>query len=321
MLSGDASFKPKLESKEAEIDADLKAIDEVEGHHGQALTTKENWNTLRAHWLDLQAKVVTLTPKSSFEAHTAFNDEILAFLAFVADRSGLTLDPDLDSYYLQDSLVGKLPRLAEAVGQARGAGMGVVSRKRITLDEKIQLHVMAALASAAHRETVKNFEAAFAANVALKSALEEPVKGLAGGSMFIALLKSRVLDSAAIEIEANEYYRVGTEAIDRVFALSDVSGTTLDELIQTRIKRAVHDQRLAISVAFGALALAVYLLAGFYRGVRMALAELGRSIKDIEAGHLTTSMVAASRDEVGAMLTAMDKMRRKLANTISEVRS
>ena len=54
-------------------------------------------------------------------------DEYKAFLGEVDNRSNLALDPDLDSYYLQDSLLTKLPAVAAGADQA--AHMTVLRRR------------------------------------------------------------------------------------------------------------------------------------------------------------------------------------------------
>jgi methyl-accepting chemotaxis protein len=321
LLGGDPTFQPKLEAKEAEIAAGISAVDQVEREHGQALRTTEEWAKLKAHWLDLQAKVPSLTSKASFEAHTAFNGEVVAFLAFLADRANLTLDSDFATYYLQDSLVSKLPKLAEGLGQARGAGMGVLTRKQVTGDERVQLHVMAAIARNAYDDAVRNMQAVFGANAGLKGSLEEPAKSLSASTTFIDALKSRVLDSSKVQMDPAEYYRLGTEGIDKVFALSDAAGVAINGLLVARIERAVNARRLALGGTIACLLLAVYLLTGFYRAVRATLGELGRVIREMSEGNLGSSVTVSSRDEIGEMLTAMTAMNSKLAHTIAEVRS
>jgi hypothetical protein len=44
-------------------------------------------------------------------------------LSLTGDSSGLVLAPDLDSFYLVNSLVLALPRTREDVGQSCGAGV------------------------------------------------------------------------------------------------------------------------------------------------------------------------------------------------------
>jgi hypothetical protein len=42
------------------------------------------------------------------------------------DGSNLTLDPDIDSYYLMDAVFFRIPDITEAVGQIRGMGNRVL---------------------------------------------------------------------------------------------------------------------------------------------------------------------------------------------------
>ena len=47
VASGDASFKASLASNRAELDVDLKNLDEADGRLGGALKTSDKWAALR----------------------------------------------------------------------------------------------------------------------------------------------------------------------------------------------------------------------------------------------------------------------------------
>jgi methyl-accepting chemotaxis protein len=64
------------------------------------------------------------------EAHNRLIDDLLAFQAAIADEYALTNDPDIDSAYLIDTAVDKLPQALERMGQLRALGTGVLTRKQ-----------------------------------------------------------------------------------------------------------------------------------------------------------------------------------------------
>ncbi|OYW17259.1 MAG: hypothetical protein B7Z52_07050, partial [Burkholderiales bacterium 12-64-5] len=55
------------------------------------------------------------------QAHTAHVEAIIALISQVTDGSNLTLDPDLDTFFLMDGALGTMPTLIESAAQLRGS--------------------------------------------------------------------------------------------------------------------------------------------------------------------------------------------------------
>ena len=63
-----------------------------------------------------------MTPATGPRAVAAWDrvsTDTVKLIAEAADRSNLTLDPDLDTYYLQDTINVKIPTLLDAGGRGR----------------------------------------------------------------------------------------------------------------------------------------------------------------------------------------------------------
>ena len=58
----------------------------------------------------------------NIKRHTAMIDKVLLFMVTVADQTELTLDPIMDSYYMMDTVVVKMPAMLEPwASPGRGA--------------------------------------------------------------------------------------------------------------------------------------------------------------------------------------------------------
>ncbi|MBM5573432.1 hypothetical protein [Deefgea sp. CFH1-16] len=73
----------------------------------------------------------------------------LSLLGDVAHHSGLSLDPESDSYYLQDIYFADLIPAAETLAKARGIGTRLATEKTATPEEAIQISTLALLAQQA----------------------------------------------------------------------------------------------------------------------------------------------------------------------------
>ena len=93
----------------------IAAVNAVEDRYGTMLGTTTRWIALRDRLeTDLSA------PPTGVSAYRAFSPDLdleLALVARVADTSTLILDARLDSYYLMDSTVLRLPQLLVNIGR------------------------------------------------------------------------------------------------------------------------------------------------------------------------------------------------------------
>ncbi|MDO9308256.1 MAG: hypothetical protein Q7V04_04255, partial [Deltaproteobacteria bacterium] len=96
------------------VDQALTGLAEVDTLLGGELGMGEAFKSLKTKLPDSRGGAT----RQVIDAHGTFAAELLEMKVLVADRSNLTLDPDIPSYYLMDALITKLPPLAETVSRA-----------------------------------------------------------------------------------------------------------------------------------------------------------------------------------------------------------
>ena len=102
------------------IEASMKALADVERELGPVLGTAKAY----AQVTESQRALATALSSggSTDEVHTAFIKSLIGLLVQATDGSNLTLDPDIDSYYLMDGALFRLPDLIEQAGAMRDLG-------------------------------------------------------------------------------------------------------------------------------------------------------------------------------------------------------
>ncbi len=83
-------------------------------------------------------------------------------IARVGDNSKLALDPELDSYYLQDILVRQMPKLLSQLGDVRSLASS--SHLPTTPDAQTHLHARAAIARTTAEELARSLTSAYRGN-------------------------------------------------------------------------------------------------------------------------------------------------------------
>src|SRR4030067_1731720 len=139
LLSGDDSFKDEYLAMQSHLESDIQIVDVTDKAYGPALKTTENWQAVKAKWDELNKSGLSLSSEENFKSHTLLIEDMLSLISHIGETSNLRFDSELDSFYLIEAVVYKLPSLSEYLGQARAIGSGIAARKRINSDERMRL--------------------------------------------------------------------------------------------------------------------------------------------------------------------------------------
>ena len=140
-LGGNAAMKPKLDAKQAEVVAAIKAVDELERRHAALLKISPEWSGVKADWEKLRGGLESMKVPETLAAHGALIERVLRLQVQAADAGSLVGDPDIDSFYLIDTLIHRLPAMLERLGKVRVKGTGTLSKKEISEADKVEYQV------------------------------------------------------------------------------------------------------------------------------------------------------------------------------------
>ncbi len=214
-LSGDNSFKSKIEQKQSAIGQDITALDAL---RGQGLMTEKRWEDIRSAWQALRAEAMALPAEESFRRHSELIRAVLYSIGDVAERSQIAGDCAAD-FALVDALWNKLPAVAEGLGQARGIGSSVAAKGYCSSVTRIKLRFLEEHIS----ETIGLVNNDLAhADITQAMAFTQAWKEThAAVHEFLALLDEKLISTERPAIDAGHYFSAGTKAMDAVFHAFD----------------------------------------------------------------------------------------------------
>ena len=321
LLSGDQGFAPKLEQVRSLITQDIAVIDDSTAVHGEVLRASEKWRAIKNEWGRLGVHAEGMQRSESFERHTQLVARVLDLIAHVGDTSNLILDPELDSYYLMDTLITRLPNLAEQTGVFRGLASGVAVRGVLTDDQKIELINLAGGIRALIDTTERNMQVAFSENPALEPELAGDVaKFIAAETNFLDLVEQEIVRVARIEIRAADLFAVGSTAIGETLELFDSTAPQLESLLRLRIDAFERAKFVALAAIGGALVVALLLTYVIARRITSSLKEGLDAANAIARGELDNEFELGARDESGQLLSALNDMQGRLRARIESDR-
>jgi len=260
----------------------------------------------------------SLGPNSSSETEAVEALAKIQQLAMrIGDDSNLTLDTDLDTYYLQNILVDQMPKLLRLVGELQlampeNAGAGVSSN-----ESKAHILLVLGLIVSSASEIKDDLTAAYRGNADgnLKQAI-----GSAHDSLFSAIgaylagSKNVVVDGVSAGGGNDALGRLFEAAVNAADSAWAESQSQLDRLLQVRIDKLLARLRLSLAMTGALVALSIILAVMTYRHIVRPLERLEKVASTVrETKNYDLRVADNSTNEIGQLSSAFDEMLAELA--------
>ncbi len=312
-LTGYAAIgKPDDAALAATQSAIAERIKKIEAIHAKLGATLEAEAAYKAMLAAREAAApASAGAEKVFLSHSAFTDAINVLITAAADGSNLTLDPDIDTYYLQDSAYSAIPTLTEATARLRGiAAVGFASGK-VTGEDNKAMGANEALGDffsdklSTAIDKVRKADPELPKSIEVKPVLEPMHK-------LHEMVRAASPDPAVI-------VATGNAAVDGMVALQGTVATELDGRLAKRISTLAFSRNVTITVIALALAIGGYLFYCFSMVMNGGLRHMRRHIDLIASGDLTAHPNHWGHDEAGQVLDRLAEMRTALSRTIGTI--
>lgn len=320
--NGNLAIENRILDKRQEIAANITAITAINNQLGQQFNSDALWSEIQNDWAALQQRAFSAPAGQVFNDHSLLVAKLYQLIEHISYQSGLVLDPALDTTFIIEALVYQLPSVTENLGQARGLASGLASKGSINLQERVQLSTLIGQIDSESLAMDKILALAIAEIPALAEQLDQTLLNKTTTmKSFIETINQEILFSDSISSNSDNVFQLGTAAIDANSQLYQILAPVLEQLLQDRIEQ-LNQQRMMLSlIIIIALAIALYLFAGFYKATLEMISRLVKATAQIADGDLTTEVTAVAKDETGQIIEALNKMTRNLNNVVMQLRN
>jgi methyl-accepting chemotaxis protein len=316
-LSGDAAAKARMDEAGAKVTKALAQLKAADAAHGAPTGTKPDFKKLEAAVSGLiSGWAATADAKTNFARHTQLIDELLTYVETVGDKSGLVLDPDLDSYYMMVASVGLGPIMLEDSAWLRGTGRKILVDGLITPEQRLAIERRLVRLQMNIEAVNHGLERAYAYNPSLKST--GVLEGLNAAREMEKLVRAALLGDS-LNGTPESYFDATTAQIDAQFAKFSKAHDALEALLQARYDALQSHMAWILAVVGACLLLAGYFFYAFSLVENGGIRYLGKHIKALAVGDLTTPQSVWGRDEIGYSLNRLFESIQGLKTTLAAI--
>ncbi|MFZ2301568.1 MAG: EAL domain-containing protein [Gallionella sp.] len=306
VVGGDGAMRDSLPSMAKEV---AKALGDMLEKPFSGVAFGETLQHIRADWERLRKEGHNWAAAENFAAHTRLIERIQSFEVSVADEYALTLDPELDTYYLIDTIVNKLPHAIEHLGRLRAYGTSILAGKYADAQQRVEMNILIAELDDALAILKVNLDKTGRYNPALQDMISAAFGDIAGSARQIAGVVTSDILTGRFSTSPDDFFGMSTAAIDRDYMqLRDALLPMAETLINERIARAENTLRISVGVTLLLFVVAAYFSIGTIRAIVVNIRSLARSAHAFAGGNLEERISLDAHDELGQVGKSFNEM-------------
>lgn len=301
----------------------IKSIDSgVEPRLSEELKTAEHWKKIKTDWETLQKQGLQQTAETNFSQHSELIEQVNELMVHVSDQSNLTLDPDVDSFYMMSVVSIRLPELIDHVNELRSVA-NRVAKTGAELDQqsKIQIAVLDQHINERFGETEHDLAAVYEKNPTIKSAISGYQEKFAEDlKKFTDSVKQDIYLSQTIKVPAEQVFSLGTSAIRSLDDLYDEANPQLKSVIEKRIEGLQQAKLVQLGLVIFII-IAVGIIGYFMiRNLTGSIKQVVATFMNISNGQFRNLVDLEGHDEIGDLWRKLETMQVALNVDISNTR-
>lgn len=305
-----SAFFERMDFYKEDCGLETSVLQDLNLHNIIPKNIENDWNRIRKPNKEKDAADV-------FSDHQSIIERIHSLMLYIGNKSNLILDPDLDSYYLMDIALLKMPELTKQLSSVLITGSSLFlpidsTKDKIThLNKRYTDFIISTIRSDRLPSIKLSLKTAVYEDKNFYGSSEHLEKKLAPAlnefeqSLLIFLKATEAMLSDTNENShinttnlLKNYEKVGFTAIDQGRNFWELTLDQLENLLETRRKDYVNKRAVALAISAGALLLALVLFGFILRGIMQPLNLVTKIIYEIATGNIRSAykMIEAAQE-------------------------
>ncbi|MFN8528249.1 MAG: ATP-binding protein [Anaerolineae bacterium] len=311
----DSSSRP--ETSDEALLAALAEVDAVDAELGETLGVSTIWRNVRGLVEVLMEEHGTYSNAQSMLQHISIITQIRDLILDIGNQSNLILDPDIDSYYLMDLVVNKMPTSIAYLSQIQISAVQIGTDPDRTDPERMTMLRLFVQANENNMRTGLGF--AFTKTPSLENTLSSLMadRSAAIRALWAPLESSET--SIASEawresVRTGGFIELSSNALSKSYDFYRLAAQQLNTLLHARVDRITQTRTTVVLLTGVAIVFAVYLFIAFFVSVKRTIIALETTTNKLIAGQPEEKLVLENRDELAQIATSFNNIGRELIN-------
>lgn len=307
-LDGDKNLESQLTDTQNKVSRQLEIIQAQDSYQLLSETLKGNIGKLSREWREIKNAHLDFSAAEAYSRYSHLISAVLATMASIMEESALITDPEAHTALLIYSFVKQLPMTIELIGSTRNIGSGIIHQgeftsdsfillsnlnKQLELEQKQLLHSLNnRISNIAQTEQLSIFLGSF------QQSLEK----------FIQTTNLKILKTKQIQISVEEYFSLGTAAIEQASKLHENNYQQLILALQERKSKVHFEAWLYVLSTLGLVLCAFYLFACVSHNMLDSILKIKHCVDRVAEGDLTAQVSIKAKDEIREIGTDINIM-------------
>jgi methyl-accepting chemotaxis protein len=258
---------------------------------------------------------MSAAPGATSDASDGAMEKLATLFARVAEESNLSIDPDLDSFYLGSVIAVRLPALLGQLLAERNVAMDVIAAGELSTEQRVRLLTLSGMLKTTLDGLRSDLAGAMRSNRALAPSLEALLAALVKAVDGYAFgLEQSILDGNAKGADAGRLAQNYGAVITAVDELWTNAAKQLDRLITERLAGIKARLTVTLGIVGGLVLASLALAALMQRQIVRPLGRLERLAGEVRnKDDYSLRIDYDSRDEVGRLAKAFNELLAEVA--------
>jgi methyl-accepting chemotaxis protein len=325
-VAGDETVRQRFKQQATVIDRKLAQIEEEVQRSKPWFDMTTQVKGMRDGWAELQKKVEALPvnqefAQKAFAAHAPEYGRLYGFMREMGDKSGMSLEPDIDLFYLGYPLANNTPSTAGIAVRIAAYSTLNVARGTIAPSDKVFYEVTEARLNDTFGAVETMLSQSMKSNPEVEARLSKSFTDLKASSKdYLAFIRKNFTAADVLVTTQEQVVQAGKATIDAAWALVEQNRVVLGDLLAKRGAEAAFKRNtLALLLAL-AILISIYLYVGMYIGIHDGMQMAGNAARAIAAGELGVVPQAQTKDEFADLMADLERADRALVLMVSDVR-
>lgn len=301
-LVGDAAANARVAEIRTTADAAMNDFKAVDREYGAEFKTGPALEAVTARWRSVKETVGTGSSAANLDAHRdLIGHDLLALILDVGNGSKLTLDPDLDAYWVMNTLIEKLPALMEDASDLRARAATALASAGITPEQRAGLTFQIARVRADADKAKQALAFALTATPRVSQDLGAfAAQADQAARALTDLVEQRIVAPPAPDITLADFATSTASLTPTLQRLYDAGVGTLDALLVTRVEGFQRKQLTQLGIALGAVLVAIGILVWIVRLINAPVRELSAAATKLKNRDYNVKVTVHANDELAS---------------------